>query len=94
MIEPNKVIEYEHFDACPECHSEKINYSEEGIFCKGCGLCLEDTIFVGAGNVMKDGFCQNSIIKRQYLYDQNDRIGSVMDGKMIYQRGHDKQAYG
>ena len=83
-------VEYEHFDACPECHGKKISYTEEGVFCKGCGLCLEDTIFVGHANIMKDGFCQNSSAHRSSLYEPNDRIGSIMDGKQIYHRGHDK----
>jgi len=34
-------------ESCPECGSEKVEVKNEGMFCKKCGLLIEQTYFSG-----------------------------------------------
>ena len=38
-------MSYQVYRECTECHSHHIVYNEVEIYCKDCGLVLEDTIF-------------------------------------------------
>ena len=66
---------YPVYRECTECHGHHIVYNEVEIYCKDCGLVLEDTIFASY-NPLKD-IMHNQMEKPSLRWNYQE-LGSSM----------------